>query len=65
MGNLNIEIPSLTDEAAANLEEFFLALINAFSEQYYYQIQRHYKDSRPENGITNDELFIREDDPPF
>ncbi len=65
MDNLIIKVPALTDEAAANLEEFFLALMSAFSEQYYYQIKRHYDDSRPESEIIGNNLFICEDDPPF
>lgn len=67
MDNLIVKVPALTDEAAANMEEFFLALMSAFSEHYYYQIKRHYDNSRPDSDseIVANNLFICEDDPPF
>lgn len=37
-----IELPALSDEAAASLQNFIYALMYAVDEQYYKQIHRHY-----------------------
>ena len=40
---LIIEMPDLSDEAVARLEEFFHAVINTFENQYSFQLKRHYQ----------------------
>lgn len=37
-----IELPTLSDEAAASLQNFIYELMYAIDEQYYRQIHRHY-----------------------
>ena len=39
---LIVEVPPLSDEAAASLHRFFYELMYAIDEHYYSQIQRHY-----------------------
>ncbi len=58
-----IEAPSLTDEAAVNLQDFFDTLILAFTDHYQYQIERFYRESvygtMPDtSGPTGDDLFF-------
>lgn len=49
-----IELPALSDEAAASLQTFIYGLMNAVDEHYYRQIQRHYADiSRNEPNIDH------------
>ena len=57
-----IEAPTLTDEAAVNLQDFFSALMDAFGEQYHYQIERYYRESVI--GTMAD-VNMMEDNPPF
>lgn len=60
-----IEAPSLTDEAAVNLQDFFSAVMNAFEEHYYYQIERYnYRLSIVGPSIDSKVTSV-EDDPPF
>ncbi len=40
--HITLEMPELTDEAAASLQKFISALTYAVDEQYYKQIHRHY-----------------------
>jgi len=40
---LTIEAPQQTDEAAAKMQEFIHALMDAFDEHYHPQITRHYR----------------------
>jgi hypothetical protein len=59
-----IEAPSLTDEAALNLQDFLSSLMNAFEEHYHYQIERYYRESV--FGSTMDiKVKPAEDEPPF
>lgn len=39
---ITLELPELTDESAAALQNFIYALMYAVDEQYYKQIHRHY-----------------------
>ncbi len=57
-----IEAPTLTDEAAVNLQDFFSALMDAFGEHYHYQIERYYRESVI--GTMAD-VNMMEDNPPF
>ena len=58
-----IEAPTLTDEAAVNLQDFFYTLMNAFAEHYHYRTERYYLESvvgtMVDNGRSTD------DAPPF
>lgn len=68
--NLIIEAPTLSDEAAAQLEEFFYALMDAFGERYQYQTKRYYRESVLDQiGEANNLLPALEkiecEDPPF
>jgi hypothetical protein len=62
---LIVEVPSLSDEAAALLQRFLYDLMYAIDEQYYSQIQRYYVNKSKEllldAHLTNEKL----DTPPF
>ena len=62
MKYLVIEAPTLTDEAAVNVQDFFYALMDAFGEHYHYQIERYYRESVI--GTMAD-VDMTEDNPPF
>ena len=57
MKYLVIEAPTLTDEAAVNLQDFFYALMDAFGEHYHDQIERYYREE-----VTG---AMEKDNPPF
>ena len=40
--HIRLELPELTDESAAALQNFIQALMYAIDEQYYKQIHRHH-----------------------
>jgi len=63
MKYLVIEAPTLTDEAAVNLQDFFYALMDAFGEHYHHQIERYYRESVI--GTMDDVKVIMVQDPPF
>ena len=63
MKYLVIEAPTLTDEAAVNLQDFFYALMDAFGEHYHHQIERYYRESVIET--MDDVKVMTEDNPPF
>jgi len=62
---ITIELPALTDEAAASLQNFINALMYAVDEQYYKQIHRHYV--RKLDDLMIDAHYEEEhlDNPPF
>lgn len=62
MKYLVIEAPTLTDEAAVNVQDFFYALMDAFGEHYHYQIERYYRESVI--GTMAD-VDMTVDNPPF
>lgn len=62
MKYLVIEAPTLTDEAAVNVQDFFCALMEAFGEHYHYQIERYYRESVI--GTMAD-VDMTVDNPPF
>ena len=49
---LTIEMPELSDEAAASLQEVFYTLLDAFDANYYHQITRHYRQSLCSSGLV-------------
>ena len=63
MKYLVIEAPRLTDEAAANLQNFFYTLMESFEEHYHYQTERYYHESI--ESMTDNKISLAEDDPPF
>lgn len=52
---LTVEVPPLSDEAAASLQRFLYDLMYAIDEHYYPQIQRYYVRA-PTEKITKDHL---------
>jgi hypothetical protein len=62
---LIVEVPPLSDEAAASLQRFLYDLMYAIDEHYYSQIQRYYVNKSKEllldAHLTNENLNI----PPF
>ena len=62
---ITIEVPALTDEAAAYLHKFIDALMHAVDDQYYRQIHHYYahqlRDVLKNARVTEEEL----DAPPF
>jgi hypothetical protein len=46
--------PDLSDQAAYEIAEFLEALILAFDERYYAQIQRHYRAINPRRSDLSD-----------
>jgi hypothetical protein len=65
MKNIRIEMPTLTDEAAASLVEFFYDLIDVFGEHYYYQISRYHRELRIELTQNIKEPWSSQEEPPF
>lgn len=64
MKYLVIEAPKLTDEAAVNLQDLFYALMDAFGEHYYHQIERYYQESVIKS-MADVNPKTSEDNPPF
>ena len=64
MKYLVIEAPTLTDETAVNLQDFFYTLMNAFDEHYSHQTERYYRESVLGTMVDNN-INLTEDDPPF
>lgn len=62
---ITLELPDLTDESAAALQNFIYALMYAVDEQYYKQIHRHYL--RKLDDLMVNAQFTEEalDKPPF
>lgn len=62
---IRLELPELTDESAAALQNFIYALMYAVDEQYYKQIHRHYLFKL--DDLMVDAQFTEEalDNPPF
>lgn len=63
--HITLELPELTDESAAALQNFIYALMYAVDEQYYKQIHRHYLlklDALLVDSQSTDEAL---DNPPF
>ena len=64
--NITIELPALSNEAAASVQNFIYRVMNAIDEHYYQQIKHYYKyesiDYFIEENHTKQENL---DDPPF
>ncbi|MDA9271762.1 hypothetical protein N9Q05_00040 [bacterium] len=62
---ITLELPTLTDESAASLQNFIYALMYAIDEQYHKQIHRHYLQKL--DGLMVDAQPTQEnlDQPPF
>lgn len=62
---LILELPALTDEAAASLYQFVETLMYAVDDKYYKQIHCYY--ANKEENILEDSQYSQEilDDPPF
>ena len=59
-----IEAPTLTDEAAVNLQDFFYTITEAFTEHYHYQTERYHLESVV--GSMDDlKVRLTKNDPPF
>ena len=62
---ITLELPELTDESAAALQNVINALMYAVDEQYYKQIHRHYllklDELMVDSQFTEEEL----ENPPF
>jgi|LakMenEpi03Aug12_release.lakeMendotaPanAssembly.Ray.scaffolds.fasta_scaffold695054_2 hypothetical protein len=60
-----LELPAITDQAAASLQKFIQALLYAVDEHYFRQIHCHYKkeldnllmDAQPTQECLDDPLF--------
>jgi hypothetical protein len=63
MKYLVIKAPTLTDESAVNLLDFFNTLMNVFGGHYHYQIERYYRESVV--GSMADINAKLTDDPPL
>jgi hypothetical protein len=62
---ITLELPELTDESAAALQNFIYELMYAVDEQYHKQIHRHYlcklDDLMVDSQLTKETI----DNPPF
>ncbi len=54
--------PDLSDEAAYEIAEFLEALILAFDEHYFAQIQRHYRTINPKRSDLSDRPWEDDDE---
>jgi hypothetical protein len=62
---LIIEVPPLSDEAAASLQRFLYDLMYAIDEHYYPQIQRYYMRLPPQENTKDHRADGIHEDPPF
>jgi hypothetical protein len=62
---ITLELPELTDESAAALQNFIYALMYAVDEQYYKQIHRHYLLKLDELIVDSQSTEETLDNPPF
>lgn len=60
-----IELPALSDEAAASLQNFIYGLMDAVDEHYYRQIQRYYVNASMNELIESHPVEESPEDPPF
>ena len=59
-----IEAPTLTDEAAVGLQDFFYTITEAFAEHYFYQTERYHMESIVGN-MADIKAKRAKDEPPF
>ena len=60
-----IELPALSDEAAASLQNFIYGLMDAVDEHYYRQIQRYYVNASMNELIGSHSVDENQEAPPF
>ena len=63
--HIRLELPELTDESAAALQNFIYALMYAVDEQYYKQIHRHYLHKLDDLMVYSQSTEEALDNPPF
>ena len=63
--HLTLELPELTDESAAALQNFISALMYAVDEQYYKQIHRHHLRKLDALMVDYESTEEALDNPPF
>jgi hypothetical protein len=63
--HLTLELPALTDEAAASLHKFVEALMYAVDDQYYKQIHRYYANKLEDMLADSQSIQKPLDNPPF
>lgn len=62
---ITLELPELTDESAAALQNFIYALMYAVDEQYYKQIHSHYLLKLDKLMVDSQSTEEALDNPPF
>lgn len=62
---ITIELPVLSDEAAASVQTFVYKVMNAIDEHYYQQIKRYYVYESRNSFIDDHPAQENLDDPPF
>lgn len=60
-----IELPALSDEAAASVQNFIYRMMTAIDEHYYQQIRRYYRYESTSSDIEDHPPQENLDDPPF
>jgi len=63
--HITLELPELTDESAAALQNFISALMHAVDEQYYKQIHRHHLRKLDDLMVDSESTEEALDNPPF
>jgi len=59
-----IEAPTLTDEAAVSLQDFFYTITEAFAEHYFNQTERYHMESVV-GTMADVDREMTEGNPPF
>lgn len=64
---LTIEIPELSDEAAASIQNMLYSMMDTFDTQYCHQIERYYRIERCRCGYSSATGFskLNDNDHPF
>lgn len=63
--HITLELPELTDESAAALQNYIYALMYAIDEQYYKQIHRHHLLKLDALTVGSQSTEEELDNPPF
>lgn len=59
-----IEAPTLTDEAAVGLQDFFYTITEAFAEHYFHQTERYHMEAVV-GGMADINTKLSNEEPPF
>ena len=62
---IKVDLPILSDEVAASIQNFIYALMYAIDEQYYQQIHRYHLDKLNNMLIDSQSTQENLDEPPF